>query len=311
MSKLMKSMCSLLGFFGVLCADTTPVLDIPFDKDGRKWKEGYQQTFPDKSIVEYVLSTENVNNWSELVTVQMFSDVPDNATEFYDRFMKLLKENVGANLHMNEISKTPNSVLGEWWIKGSGAGDQHELVRIFKTGNDIVVAHYVIKNLDEMPKRKAVWEDILNNLKVRQQVYKNKGYTLTLPGDWTIHEAEFENLVKRSFADAADRITVQDVEIGEAGTEPPAEKIQEASKDLNLWGDFDKFETIKLNDGQEVKILVYKPRTKFRDFETINLLAPIVKGDKLYVMAATIPSNDPKAREAAEGIIKSFKLESK
>lgn len=304
-------MCGLVGLFGVLCADTVPVFDIPFDKDGRQWKEGFQQTFPDKSIIEYILSNENVNNWSELVTVQMFSDVPDNAEAFYNRFMSLLKDKIGANLEVKLISKEPDSVLGEWWIKGLGQSDQHEIVRVFKNGDDIIVAHYVVKNLEDMPKHKAVWEDILKNLKVKQVVYKNEGYSLTLPGDWTTQETSFENLVKRSFEDPTHRITVQDAEVGSAGPVAPADKIKEASSDLNLWGEFDRFETLKLNSGDDVKVLVYKPRQKFRDYETTTLLAPIVKGDKFYLIAATVPSNDPKAREQAETILKSFKLDTK
>ncbi len=309
MSQLLKSMCSLLGMFGVLCADTTPIFQIPFEKDGRKWREGFQQTFADKSIVEYVLGNENVNNWSELVTVQTFSDVPEGPEAFYDRFMDLLKQNLGANLHSNLISKDANSVLGEWWIKGLGDSDQHELVRVFKSGSDIVVAHYVIRNPDEMSKHKAVWEDILKNLTVKQQIYKNDGYSFVLPGNWTTEEAEFENLVKRSFHDPANRIVLQDAEVGAAGPESPADKIKEASGDLNLWGEFDKFDTIKLNDGQEVKVLVYKPRKKFRDFETISILAPIVKGDKFYLIAASYPADDSAARTQIEDVIKSFKLE--
>lgn len=311
MSQLLKSMFSLVGLFGALCADTVPVLDIPFDKDGRQWKEGFQQTFPDKSIIEYVLSNESVANWSELVTVQMFSDVPDNAEAFYNRFMELLKQNVGANLQTKVLSKEPDSVLGEWWIKGLGQSDQHEIVRVFKTGNDIVVAHYVVKNLDEMPKHKAIWEEILKNLKVKQVVYKNAGYSLTLPADWTTEETSFENLVKKSFEDPSKRITVQDAEVGQVGKEAPADRIKDASGDMNLWGEFDTFETVKLNSGDEVKVLVYKPRTKFRDFETVTLLAPIVKGDKFYLIAATYPSNDPKAREQVDSILKSFNVEPK
>lgn len=311
MSQLLKSMCSLIGVIGVLSADTTPVLDIPFEKDGRKWKEGFQQTFPDKSIVEYVLNNENINNWTELVTVQTFQDVPEEPAAFYDRFMDLLKQNIGTNLQTKLISKEPNSVLGEWWIKGLGQSDQHELVRVFKSGSDIVVAHYVIKNVDEMPKHRTVWEEILKNLAIKQQIYKNNGYSMTLPGNWTTTETAFENLVKKSFQDPTNRISVQDVEIGTVGSESPAEKIKEASGDLNLWGEFDKFETLKLDDGQDVKMLVYKPRKQFRDFETVSLLAPIVRGDKFYLISATIPASDAAARSQVDAIIKSFKLESK
>ncbi len=47
----------------------------PFPKDEREWKEGNAATSSNPIIIEYVLPSETVQNWSELITVQIVSNV--------------------------------------------------------------------------------------------------------------------------------------------------------------------------------------------------------------------------------------------
>lgn len=56
----------------------------PFPKDERDWKEGHSSLGTNPIVIEYVLPGETVQNWSELVTVQIVSNVSLNvsAAEF-------------------------------------------------------------------------------------------------------------------------------------------------------------------------------------------------------------------------------------
>ena len=47
----------------------------PFPKDERDWKEGHAATSSNPIVIEYVLPGETVQNWSELITVQIVSNV--------------------------------------------------------------------------------------------------------------------------------------------------------------------------------------------------------------------------------------------
>ncbi len=52
----------------------------PFPKDERDWKEGHSSKGANPLILEYVLPGETVQNWSELVTVQIISGVSLNVS---------------------------------------------------------------------------------------------------------------------------------------------------------------------------------------------------------------------------------------
>ena len=52
----------------------------PIPKDERDWKKGRSDSNAARLLVEYVLPGENVQNWSELISLQVFRNVPLNMT---------------------------------------------------------------------------------------------------------------------------------------------------------------------------------------------------------------------------------------
>ena len=52
----------------------------PLPKDERNWKVGHSASHDNQLIEEWVLPEETVQNWSELISVQIFSNVPLHMT---------------------------------------------------------------------------------------------------------------------------------------------------------------------------------------------------------------------------------------
>jgi hypothetical protein len=89
----------------------------PFPKDERDWKEGHSAQQGNHTILEYVLPGETVQNWSELVSVQILSSVPLNisAEKFVaDRAEAHKSKKPGCGIVSQKIlSSTPTEVLYE------------------------------------------------------------------------------------------------------------------------------------------------------------------------------------------------------
>lgn len=305
----MKYLLSLTLLTGIVFADFEPVVEIPFKIDGRPWKEGFAAKEAEQGIIEYVVSDENVNNWNELVTTQYFFNAPDSAEQFYNRFIKLLQEGVDSSkLKTRIISKDANSVLAEWTLQGTDNNDQHEWIRIIKQGDSLVLLHYVTKNLNEIEKRRPAWEQILNQTTITQWNYSNKDYSLKLPPNWQLVQAPVGDLVKEAFEDDSHKISLQSAEIANLNGRKADDLVKEASSDLNLWGEFDKQEKVTLDNGQEFDLIVYKPRKKFRDYETVSMLAPIVSNSKIYLFVATVPADDAGAKDKVVNVLKTFSV---
>ncbi len=303
----------LFGAALTLHADLTPVIDFSLKKDGRQWREEIHDERPDRSIREYVLDKENTQNWTEMFTLQYFHDVPETPQKFFEDFIRHLKETIQPHqLTYKVISQDKNSLLGEWKIKEGGPIDQMELVRIMKQGEDLVLIHYVTKNVNMKKAIRSTWESILNEVKFDQVRYSRDDYSIVIPSDWEVKETKMGEGVKRSFENPNHTISLLDAEVFKIQTKSPEEFLKEASADENLWGEFDKYETLPLNNGTSVKTMIYKPRIKYRDYKTVTILYPIVVKDMLYLTSATFPAKDYKQdKQVVEKIVKSFQVKGK
>lgn len=141
-----------------------------FNIDGRKWKVGHEVKEEGGLIREYVLENEDPNSWTELFSIQQFSDVPVSPNEFYKLFVDGLKQSVPQNkVESRVITESPNMLLGEWWIHDKSQNDQHEWIKIFKEGNEVLIVRYTTKKIGEVDSVRKKWEDILKNFSARKE----------------------------------------------------------------------------------------------------------------------------------------------
>lgn len=89
----------------------------PFPKDEREWKEGHSTKGSSPITIEYVIPGETVQNWSELVTVQIVSNVSLNIDAA--RFVVAVEQQHRSKkpgcavVEQRVLSSTPTSVLYE------------------------------------------------------------------------------------------------------------------------------------------------------------------------------------------------------
>jgi hypothetical protein len=137
--------------------------------DGRKWILGSDLHEPGKTVREYILQNENIQNWTELFSIQDFTDIDMSPVEFFNLFVQGLKQAVPKNkVESRIINQSDNSLLGEWWIQDKSLTDQHEWVRLIKNNNDMMIVRYTTKKLDQVEKMRKEWEKRLENVQPNQ-----------------------------------------------------------------------------------------------------------------------------------------------
>lgn len=143
---------------------------LQFTFDDRQWEKGFEKQTSEASIIEFTLKGEDVNHWTELVTVQQFPKIAFTVEEYYKTFMQDLKASVQpAQVQSKIISQTPDSIFFEWWISGQTPHAQHEWFRLFKTPQSTLVLRYTTKKLNDVEKVRGTWEKILQDAKYSQK----------------------------------------------------------------------------------------------------------------------------------------------
>lgn len=117
--------------------------------DSRPWQAVWKKTTADSTMIEYIPMGDDINNWSELITSQSYSNIPNNVTpkKFADNVIRQLKE-TGLNPIITFIKESPNQIIFEFQIKNPKNMAQNELQMITKTANGIYILHYAIKKSD-------------------------------------------------------------------------------------------------------------------------------------------------------------------
>ncbi len=138
-----------------------------FGFDGRHWRLGWWNQQASQPMLEYVVGSETVEGWTELVTSQFFPDLQKRLTpgQFMTVAMEeMVKQGFQPKLHI--IAKSPESILYEWNIDNHPVENQHELQRIFVGPNGLHVLHYCSRpTMTE--EHRAVWLKILSQAKVK------------------------------------------------------------------------------------------------------------------------------------------------
>lgn len=141
--------------------------------DGRTWKLGHEANEDGRLIREYVLENEDVNNWTELFSIQQFSNIPISPQEFFKLFVEGLKLAVPQNkVESRVVSESNDALLGEWWVQDKSPNDQHEWIRISKKGDEMVIVRYTTKKINEVDSIGKKWEGILNTFQVDNNAKK-------------------------------------------------------------------------------------------------------------------------------------------
>ncbi len=143
--------------------------------DDRKWELGWSQygssdnKMDNPVFDEYVLKGENVDNWSELVTIQFFPglnrkvSIENYANDFKESINKICPNTVWSS----DKSKKDEIILYFSIKNCSSQNNQSEILRIVNTDDDICVFHYAIKIAPMPESNKKTWTKNLQAIKVK------------------------------------------------------------------------------------------------------------------------------------------------
>lgn len=126
---------------------------------GDNWKEGNHFKDEKQELTSFVLENETPDTWTELITTQSVKGLKVKPSQFYDLFLKQLKNLVPNSDIKSKINKdTDHDFSAEWWIDEKGHDDQHEWVHMMRKGDDLILFRYTTKNVSKIneDKRKAM-----------------------------------------------------------------------------------------------------------------------------------------------------------
>ncbi len=173
MLNLKKWITVFIFFFTLsLCAHaaTTPEkskFPSTINLGGIEWTLGNSQEDDNLELAEYVTKGENVNNWTQLLTIQKFKfPIKEEITpkKFAEFEITQLQGHKEFKIVTNIIDANKSQAFMEFQVQSPKAEQQHELQRIIKTpDNKLIIIHYVIKKDDMGNKEKTKWLDALKN----------------------------------------------------------------------------------------------------------------------------------------------------
>ena len=154
--------------------------------DHRTWKLGWSEEpvshTASSNIRErcwqykYVLATENVNNWSELVKTNFWS-IPGATQKDFDIFETRFEKRLEATLlekdpkaKLSRLDKTHGLCMWEWSVKiNRDHKGPSEIVRMVCTPKGVHTLHYAIKK-NPMPRDlRILWIDKLKAIEIKNK----------------------------------------------------------------------------------------------------------------------------------------------
>lgn len=135
----------------------------------QEWKLGYNHEDSDVALAEYVTRGENVNNWTELLTIQKFNftikkEVTPSA--FADIEISQFKSQ-GYTVVTAITDANAQEAIFEFRVQAPKAEQQDEIQRIIKTADDkLIVLHYVVKKADMGDAERKKWIANLKSIDV-------------------------------------------------------------------------------------------------------------------------------------------------
>lgn len=148
--------------------DATSPIVFSTQSDGRTWKLGYNAKNDQMTLIEYVVETESLENWSELVSVMATWPSELTLEQYFEAFIANLKKIIpGSTIHSHIIDRGSNTLLAEWWLNDSSPNSQHEWIQLLKDQSTIYTLRYTTKNLSTVEAKRPIWEKILKEAKIR------------------------------------------------------------------------------------------------------------------------------------------------
>jgi len=129
--------------------------------DGRGWTVGNRQSNGTQTLVEYVLPGQNVDNWRELVTSQVFSQAVPVAP-FVERLRASLSQGC-PSLVWSVIRQDQQTLIYEWRDSGCGGFEpQYEVGRVTIDGRSLYRLAYAIKTKTPLAaEKRSAWIELL------------------------------------------------------------------------------------------------------------------------------------------------------
>lgn len=158
--KLLISICLSSITFGSLNAQAAIDPNIKnYEKqnivfDNRDWQAASGVETPTLTRVEYVVNGEDINQWHELITSQVFPQNQLTPQQFADLFIEGLK---GYQATSHFIQQTSDQVVFEWKVASPEADKQDELLMIRRGSNGLYLLHYAMKETDMGEVNRDIW----------------------------------------------------------------------------------------------------------------------------------------------------------
>jgi hypothetical protein len=116
------------------------------------------------------LPGENVQQWSELVTINYFLGLQGG--DLLERFVNFTKDGLHkqcANVKWEELAKKPDGVVYAWTAQQCENfwPDQGEVARVIKGKQGLYVLHYANKKVPTPQEQRAAWFSLLSKAEIK------------------------------------------------------------------------------------------------------------------------------------------------
>lgn len=139
--------------------------------DGRKWNIGYQAKNDEGSIIELILQNEEIQDWTELFTIQHFKNISISGEEYVKNLEKTSREKVKKpqSLKFQLIEADPVNLFESSFIFDRSdkkaysiiGYDEFNLGRVLKGETDLYYIRYSTKDKELFEANKEDWVDRL------------------------------------------------------------------------------------------------------------------------------------------------------
>jgi hypothetical protein len=166
-----------------------------------KWHVDYTAFDGPYGIQEMTIEGENVNNWSELITIQKIPLSNKPLKDLYSLVIQGLQSTVYDGIIQHHlIDQDETSIFFEWWIDHPSRHAQHEWQRLIKSDVDLFIVRYTTKKLDTIETVRTEWEERLLNAHL--------GSVDDLLSS-NFEKVEFNGLETKPFIDSYNKYSVQ------------------------------------------------------------------------------------------------------
>ena len=169
MTKIHNWILLVLGvvFFSSCMSIPIETVYIPNSPSG--WKVGHANDVPGKgSITEFVRESENIQNWTQLVTIQFLEKHYIDARVFMAGLQQTMR-NRCPDVDWKVLEETVTDVLYEWSVSDcSEAQTQHEIARLLEGNEGLHRVAYTEKSSEIDSAVRMQWIDLLKSAYVEK-----------------------------------------------------------------------------------------------------------------------------------------------